>query len=385
VVPDPEPPPEAVRDASPIGVDELLVMAVAGQREQVFRVHRVPPVGRRPHARHGTTGSGQSRSATREKIVFVDTPGRLLRLLTLLSARPWWNGADLTDRLEVTDRTLRRDVTRLRALGYPIEATTGPYGGYRLGAGGRLPPLLLEDDEAVAAAVALRAASGGTASGLETAALSALTKLDQVLPVALRERVTALRTVTIDLRRNELPPADLDVLVVVAVTCRRPERLRFTYRDAEGTTTDRLVEPYRLVYTDRRWYLVAYDTGRAAWRTYRVDRMSEPVATGVPFARTDPPDAGAIVAEGLAVHAHALQARVRLDATAAEVARLVPATIGVPEPGEGPPVVVRIGGDPDWIARYVAGLPCGFEVIEPDEVRAEVRAVAARLAASHPA
>src|SRR5215468_4892441 len=155
----------------------------------------------------------------------MDTPVRLLRLLTLLSARPWWHGADLADRLEITERTLRRDVTRLRALGYPVDATTGPYGGYRLGSAGHLPPLLLDDDEAVAVAVALRAASEGRASGLETAALSALTKLDQVLPVGLRERVTALRTVTIGLRPAELPPVDLDVLVVAALACRRPERL----------------------------------------------------------------------------------------------------------------------------------------------------------------
>ena len=170
-------------------------------------------------------------------------------------------------------------------------------------------------------AVALRAASEGTASGLETAALSALTKLDQVLPVGLRERVAALRAVTIGLRRAELPPVDLDVLVVAAVACRRPERLRFRYTNADGAGSDRRVEPFRLVYTERRWYLVAYDLDRADWRTFRVDRISEPAATGQPFERTDPPDAAALVAHGVAVAAWPLQARVRVHAPPADVAR----------------------------------------------------------------
>src|SRR5262249_42344164 len=155
---------------------------------------------------------------------------------------------------------------------------------------GHLPPLLLDDDEGVAVAVALRAVSGGGGSGLETAALSALTKLDQVLPAQLRKRVAALRTVTVGLRAAELPPADLDLLVVLAVACRRPERLRFTYLDAQGNTTDRLVEPFRLVYTARQWYLVAFDTSRLDWRTFRVDRISDAKGTGIPFERDNEPD-----------------------------------------------------------------------------------------------
>jgi predicted DNA-binding transcriptional regulator YafY len=314
----------------------------------------------------------------------MDTPGRLLRLLTLLSSRPWWTGAELVDRLEITDRTLRRDITRVRHLGYPVEATSGPYGGYRLGAAGRLPPLLLDDDEAVAVAVALRAASEGTASGLETAALSALTKLDQVLPVRLRERVGALRAVTIGLRRAELPPVDLDVLVVAAVACRRPERLRFRYTNADGAATDRRVEPFRLVYTDRRWYLVAYDLDRAAWRTFRVDRISDALATGQPFERTDPPDAGALVARGVALAAWPLQALVRVHAPREAVAEAVAPTIAVIEPGaEGDSTMVRIGGDAPWIADFVAGLPWRCEVLEPDEVRAELRRRGERMARDH--
>jgi predicted DNA-binding transcriptional regulator YafY len=314
----------------------------------------------------------------------MDTPGRLLRLLTLLSSRPWWTGAELVERLEITDRTLRRDITRLRELGYPVEATTGPYGGYKLGAAGRLPPLLLDDDEAVAVAVALRAASEGAASGLETAALSALTKLDQVLPVGLRERVGALRAVTIGLRRTELPPVDLDVLVVAAVACRRPERLKFRYTNADGDGTDRRVEPFRLVYTDRRWYLVAYDLDRVAWRTFRVDRIRDAVATGQPFERTDPPDAAALVAHGVAVAAWPLQARVRVHAPRGEVERGVSPTMAVIEPGpETDVTIVRIGGDAPWIADFVAGLPWRCEVIEPEEARVELRRRGERMARDH--
>ena len=313
----------------------------------------------------------------------MDTPARLLRLLSLLSARAWWAGSELSDRLEVTPRTLRRDVTRLRSLGYPIEGTTGPYGGYRLGASGHLPPLLLDDDEAVAAAVALRAASGGGAVGLETAALSALTKLDQVLPPRLRERVHALRTVTVALRPAELPPIDLDVLVPVAIACRRPERLRFRYSDRDGHGSERHVEPFRVVYTERRWYLVAFDRDRDAWRTFRVDRMSEPTPTGIPFERDDPPDAAALVAHGVALAVHPIQARLRLHLAAEHAARLVAPTVGVLEAEGEETTIAMVGGDAEWIAEYVAGLPCRVEVLEPEEVRAQLRALAGRLARDH--
>jgi predicted DNA-binding transcriptional regulator YafY len=313
----------------------------------------------------------------------VDTPARLLRLLNLLSARPWWAGRELAERLEITERTLRRDVTRLRALGYPIEGTTGPYGGYRLGAAGHLPPLLLDDDEAVAVAVALRTASGGGASGLESAALSALTKLDQVLPVRLRERIGALRTVTVALGPHQLPPVDLDVLVPVAIACRRPERLRFTYRAGDGTESERHVEPFRLVYTARRWYLVAFDRDRDAWRTFRIDRVGEPKPTGVPFEHTDPPDAAALVAHGVALAVHPLQARIRLHLSPEQAARLIAPTDGVLEVETSTTTIARVGGDAEWIAELVAGLPCRTEVLEPEEVRAAVRQVAERLARDH--
>ena len=196
----------------------------------------------------------------------VVTPARLLRLLNLLGP-PVVGRPGLAERLEVTERTLRRDVTRLRGLGYPIEGTTGPYGGYRLGAAGHLPPLLLDDDEAVAVAVALRSASGGGAPGARVGRAVRHARPGAAGPP--RERIGRLRSVTVALGPHQVPPVDLDVLVPVAVACRRPERLRFSYRAGDGAASERHVEPYRLVYTDRRWYLVAFDRDRDAWRTFR--------------------------------------------------------------------------------------------------------------------
>jgi predicted DNA-binding transcriptional regulator YafY len=314
----------------------------------------------------------------------MDTPARLLRLLVLLSARASWTAPELAERLEVTERTVRRDMTRLRSLGYPVEGSSGPYGGYALGAGGHLPPLVLDDEEAVAVAIGLRAAAAGGAPGSESAALSALTKLDRVLPAQLREQVNALRSVTVGLGRSDLPAFDVDALVTTALACSRPERLRFTYTDANDNRTDRLVEPFRLVFTSRSWYLVAYDTTRADWRTFRVDRMAEIKLTGARFAHRDAPDAATMVAEGMAVNAYTLQARVRLFVPIEEARRLVSRTVAILEPDSDPSTTIaRIGGDADWIAGYVASLECRAEVLEPAEVRAEVRALAARLTADH--
>jgi predicted DNA-binding transcriptional regulator YafY len=314
----------------------------------------------------------------------MDTSARLLRLLVLLSARASWTAPELAERLEITERTVRRDMTRLRSLGYPVTGSSGPYGGYALGAGGHLPPLVLDDDEAVAVAIGLRGAAAGAGEGVESAALSALTKLDRVLPAKLREQVAALRSVTVGLGRADLPAFDVDALVTTALACSRPERLRFTYTDANDNVTDRLGEPYRLVFTQRSWYLVAFDTGRDDWRTFRVDRMSEIRLTGARFVHRDAPDAAAMVAAGMAVYAHSLQARILLHLPIDDARHAVSRTIGVLEPGSDPATTIaRIGGDADWIARYVVGLECRFEVLEPDEVRAEVRKLAERIARDH--
>jgi predicted DNA-binding transcriptional regulator YafY len=309
-----------------------------------------------------------------------DTAGRLLRLLSLLQSRPGWGGPELAERLGVTERTVRRDVARLRELGYPVDGATGPAGGYELGAGGALPPLLLDDDEAVAVAVGLRTAAGSSIAGLEDAAVAALAKLEQVLPVRLRERVTAVHTTTERLPGARGPQVDPDVLVALAQACRQLERLRFAYRSAAQRETERRVEPFRLVNTERRWYLVAYDLDRGAWRTFRIDRITEVVRTGHRFVRTEVPDAAALVAEGLAVATYAVQVRLRVLAPPEQVADWIPATVGVLEGDEHGTTVVRLGADDlEWIARYVGGLPFEVEVLEPPELSGLLRAVGERM------
>ena len=242
----------------------------------------------------------------------MPTADRLLNLLSLFMSRPQWSAEELADRLEITERTVRRDVTRLREIGYPIDSVTGINGGYRLGAGGKLPPLLLDDDEAVAMAIGLGATLGS--EGLADAAVSALAKLDRVLPPRLRERVAALRQVTLGVRRSGVPAFETDALVLLAVACQRPERLRFEYRANDDRVTQRYVEPFRLVFTARSWYLVAFDRDRDDWRTFRVDRMSDLRPTGTTFTRGEVPDALAQVSEGIAVRGYEMVATVRIHA-----------------------------------------------------------------------
>lgn len=313
----------------------------------------------------------------------MDSSTRLLRLLSLLHARPEWPGLELADRLDVTTRTLRRDVTRLRELGYRIDAVTGKYGGYRLGSGRGMPPLLLDDDEAVAVAVGLRAVTGEAWSGLEESAMAALMKLEQVLPMRLRGRMESLRAVTVQLSAAPSPLVDPDNLTTLAQACQRLERLRFSYVDGSDRHSNRLVEPYRLVSTGRRWYLVARDVDRDAWRTFRVDRVSAPQATGSRFTRVSAPDAAAFVAEGIALAPYPLRARVALRVPAPEAEKLVPPTVGVLQPREDGETLLSIGGDTDWLAAYLCGLACDFEVLEPEELRGAVRARAQGLADTH--
>jgi len=310
--------------------------------------------------------------------------GRLLALLSLLQSRPFWTAAELAERLSVTTRTVRRDVTRLRELGYPVEAEPGPTGGYQLGSGGALPPLLLNDEEAVVVAVGLRAAAGGAVAGFEDSAIAALAKLEQILPLRLRDRVGALNASMVLLGSDRGGfTVDPEVLLTLAQGCRRLERLRFSYRDAEGKVTERRVEPYRLVNTRRRWYFVALDLDRDDWRTFRVDRVSEPALTGHRFVRATEPDAAAMVAEGLALRAYEVQAEVLLKVPMSEAAESIPPTVGTLEPTEAG-TLLRLGADSvGWIARYLARLDFPFEVRHPPELRTELRDLGRRLLREH--
>ena len=311
----------------------------------------------------------------------MDPSGRMLKLLSLLQARPNWTGPELAARLGVTDRTLRRDVTRLRDLGYPVEALSGVAGGYQLAPGGALPPLLFDDGEAVTVALALRNAAAGSLPGFEDAAIAALAKIEQVLPKRLAEQLGSLQASIVGLpHRGDLRAAiEPEALVGLAQACRRQERLRFSYVDGEGNTSERHVEPYQLVHTSRRWYLVARDRDRGAWRTFRVDRISQPLPTGLRFVLEDPPDAAALVTEGVAVSAYKIKARVLLKVPLEQARRLVSPTIGVVERQRGGSLL-RIGADdPKWIAGYLAGLDCGFRIIDPPELKLALAELGASL------
>jgi predicted DNA-binding transcriptional regulator YafY len=310
----------------------------------------------------------------------MDTSARLLRLLSLLQSRRDWGGADLAERLAVTPRTVRRDVERLRRLGYPVRAMPGVAGGYRLEAGAALPPLLLDDDEAVAVAVGLRTAADGTVSGLEEASIRALSKLEQVLPARLRHRLTALHESTVQLPGRG-PMVDPAVLSAIAGACRGRERLRFGYRDGSGATSTRTVEPHRLVHTGRRWYLVARDIQREDWRSFRADRITAPAPTGVRFTPRDPPDAAAFVATAITTSPYAYSARVRLHAPARIVAERVPPTVGVLDAVDDATCILTTGSNSlDSLAAHLALIGVDFQILEPPELIGHVRAMAETLA-----
>jgi predicted DNA-binding transcriptional regulator YafY len=232
----------------------------------------------------------------------TDPTERALQLLSLLQTHRFWPGEELTARLGVSARTLRRDVDRLRSLGYPVDATPGSGGGYRLGAGAHLPPLLLDDDEAVAIAVGLRSAASASIEGMEDIAVRALAKLEQVLPDRLRRRVLAVHTNVASLQWSDGGPVvDADALAVLALACRDREQVRFDYRRRDGDDSSRLVEPHQLVSTGRRWYLVAWDVRREDWRTFRLDRLERARLAGGRCAARDVPggDAAAFVAQSI--------------------------------------------------------------------------------------
>jgi predicted DNA-binding transcriptional regulator YafY len=302
----------------------------------------------------------------------VDTSARLLRLLSLLQTPRDWTGTELAERLEVSTRTVRNDIERLRGLGYPVHATRGAVGGYRLEAGAALPPLLLDDDEAIAVAVGLRTAAGGSIGGIEETSLRALAKLEQVLPTRLRRRVNALQTFTVLVPRDEREPTvDPNVLTVLAAACRDHDRLRFAYRDRGGATSRRDVEPYRLVSWGRRWYLVAWDTERTDWRTFRVDRLEPRLPVGQRFAPRALPeeDVAAYVARGVAESAWRFRARVRVQAPAEVIAERIGRWVGTVEPIDERTCVLDAGANTmETLAVYLGMLDADFTVSDPPEL-----------------
>jgi predicted DNA-binding transcriptional regulator YafY len=311
----------------------------------------------------------------------TETSGRLLELLSLLQARRDWPGGELADRLGVSGRTIRRDVERLRALGYPVDSLTGPAGGYRLRAGTAIPPLLLDDEEAIAIAVGLRTAARASVTGIEETAVRALVKLEQVLPAHLRRRVQALGSATISPPVGG-PTVDPQHLTVIAAACRDSECLRFAYRSRDGTDSRREVEPHSLVNLGRRWYLVAWDRRREDWRSFRIDRLARPASTGVRFTPRQLPakDAAAYVKDGIAGAPNRFEARVTLRAAADEITSRVPAHWGTVQPIDAHTCEYRTGDDDlDWLAVRIAMLGVDFEVHEPPELVDHLRTLAERL------
>jgi len=310
-----------------------------------------------------------------------ETSSRLLELLSLLQGRRDWPGGELAERLEVSRRTIRRDIERLRALGYPVESLTGPAGGYRLRAGTAMPPLLLDDDEAIAIAVGLRTAARASVAGIEETSVRALVKLEQVLPAHLRRRVSALGSATIAPVATG-PTVDPQHLTVVAAACRDSEGLRFSYTSREGVDTRREVEPHSLVNLGRRWYLVAWDRRREDWRSFRVDRLSKPTSTGVGFeARTLPAkDPAAYVSQSISAAPTRYDARVTVHASLEEVMSRVPRYWGKFEPIDDRTCEYRTGDDDlRWLAMRIAMLGFDFEVHEPPELIEHLKTIAARL------
>lgn len=293
----------------------------------------------------------------------LETSARLLRLLALLQTHRDRSGAELAERLGVSRRTVRRDIERLRELGYPVHATPGA-AGYRLGAGAGLPPLLLDDEEAVAVVVGLRTAAGGSVSGIEESSLRALAKLEQVLPARLRHRVATLHAATV--RTGEVPGPRVrpDTLMAVAEACRRRERLRFDYRGARGGSGARCVEPHSLVSFDRRWYLVAWDTDRADWRTFRVDRLTPRTPTGprfLPRALPHGDDAATYLAHRLSAQTWPWRVTVVLHEPAQAVTDRVWPGMGVIEPVDEHSCLLHLGAEtPRDLAWMITSVDARF-------------------------
>ncbi|MGP3956182.1 helix-turn-helix transcriptional regulator [Nonomuraea sp. 3N208] len=315
-----------------------------------------------------------------------DPAARLLRLLSLLQSRTDWPGPELADRLGVSTRTIRSDIERLRDLGYPVSATSGTAGGYRLGPGARLPPLLLDDDEAVAVAVGLRTAAAQTVGGIEETSLRALAKLEQVLPARLRPRLAALTAYTVPVPVGSGPAVDSDVLATLATACRDRRRLRFDYRDHDGNATVRDTEPHRLVSTGRRWYLVAWDVGRDDWRTFRIDRLTPrtPMGPSFPGRWMPPGDAIDFVTKGVASTLGPCRTVATVNAPAAAVSERVPPVARV-EHLDDDRCLLHIGAaTPLTLAVYLAALGLPFTVDGPAELLEALRQVARHCAAASP-
>jgi predicted DNA-binding transcriptional regulator YafY len=314
--------------------------------------------------------------------VVLPTAARLLRLLSLLQARRFWSGSDLAERLEVTDRTLRRDVDRLRQLGYPVHSTSGIAGGYQLGAGAALPPLQLDDDEALAVSIALGTAATSTVRGIDEAAIRALVKLEQVLPARLRQRADALRATIIPMQQGGAG-VSAALLSALASACRDHTELTYRYADRSGRPSKRRVQPHGLVHTGYRWYLVAWDVERADFRTFRVDRIEGEPEVGPRFSPRPAPDGGdfrAYVSRSLSLNPYEFQASVILHSPLQAIAERFSPYAALLERIDDDRCRMQAGASSvAMLAGWILMLGVDFEIERPPELVDHMRTLQARL------
>lgn len=309
----------------------------------------------------------------------LSTSARLLRLASLLQARRHWSGQALCEALGVDARTVRRDVGRLRELGYPVDASPGVGGGYAMGRGADLPPLVLDDDEAVALAIALRAAAANV-GGIEATSLRLMGKLDQLMPTRLRRRASALHAVTLSVRSGP-PLVDGGLLSELATACRDCLMLKFGYRNHSGEATQRHVQPQRLANYGRRWYLIAWDIGRDDWRTFRVDRIEGTPAAGATYVpRQVPSDIAARLERGIAYAPFACRITLRLQGSVDELQGVLPVYCGILEPESDTHSLLRMGSEsPEGLLAQVLMIGREVELVESDAMLPALRKQLERL------
>ncbi|MBF6059164.1 YafY family transcriptional regulator [Nocardia terpenica] len=313
----------------------------------------------------------------------MDPSARLLRLLSLLQTPRDWPGTELADRLGVSTRTVRRDIDRLRELGYPVHATQGT-AGYRLGAGSAVPPLLLDDEEALAVAVGLRTVAGGTIAGIEEASLRSLAKLEQVLPSRLRHRLTALQRALVRVA-GQAPRVDPDTLIALSDACHRHERIRFDYTDHGGRQSIRDTEPHAVVNFSRHWYLVAWDVTRNDWRSFRIDRLHPRTPTGPRFTPRDLPGGDVVthLSQRLSTEAWSWRATVTLHRPAHDLTDRIWPGMGILEPVDDTSCLLHLGADSPWSLTWmISSLDTDFTVTGPPELIEAVRTLGRRCTAA---
>ncbi|MBG6216675.1 putative DNA-binding transcriptional regulator YafY [Arthrobacter sp. CAN_A6] len=311
----------------------------------------------------------------------LETSARLLHLLSLLQMRREWTGPALAVRMEVTERTVRRDIGKLRTLGYPIQASPGVAGGYQLGAGAQLPPLLLDDDEALAVAIGLTAVTASPVAGVGEASVRALTKLEQVLPSRLRPKFAGLRSAVTRMAAASTPVSP-EILTALSAAITERRCVAFRYERNDGESSHRLVEPYRLVDTGRRWYLVAWDATRQDWRTFRVDRCRSVPVQRMRFLPRPLPaaDLAKYVQQSITRSPYLYDAVIRFRAPLADVQQRIPPDIAELEADGEQHTILRAGFDSlNYPLAHLAALDLDFEILEPPLMREQARQLASRL------